>query len=98
LQDFDEDALSFENYISSLVPVSILFSALELCINSCGHVYGAMVLHLLGLYTLIQRLKVDLIKFRVISSIFLPDLQFELSSMMLEIGPLAMTNLTSILS
>ncbi|CAN6205364.1 unnamed protein product [Urochloa humidicola] len=54
---------SFEHRISSISPVAN-FSGLELCINSCGHVYGAMVLHLLEVYTLIERLKVDLRKFR----------------------------------
>ncbi|CAN6211610.1 unnamed protein product [Urochloa humidicola] len=54
---------SFEHCISSISPVAN-FSCLELCINSRGHVYGAMVLHLLEVYTLIERLKVDLRKFK----------------------------------
>ncbi|KAF8759199.1 hypothetical protein HU200_010227 [Digitaria exilis] len=64
-----EGAESFEHYISSLFPVAN-FSVLELCIQSCGHVYGAMVLHLLGVYTLIKRLKVDLRKLEVIGLFF----------------------------
>jgi len=67
---FDQEegaALSFdfEHYISSCCPIANI-SALELCINSSGHVYGALVLHLLEVYTLIKRLKVDLCKFQVI--------------------------------
>ena len=52
-------APSFEHYVSSLFPVANI-SALELCINSCGHVYGAMVLHLLEVYASIKRLKLDI--------------------------------------
>ncbi|KAF8759193.1 hypothetical protein HU200_010221 [Digitaria exilis] len=61
-------APSFQDYISSLFPVANdfhfanKFSVLELCISSWGHVYGAMVLHLLEVYTLIVMLKVDLRK------------------------------------
>ena len=54
-----------EHYISCLCPIANI-SALELCINSRGHVCGALVLHLLEVYTLIKRLKVDLCKFQVI--------------------------------
>ncbi|XP_039825579.1 putative F-box/FBD/LRR-repeat protein At3g49030 isoform X4 [Panicum virgatum] len=66
---FDQEegaALSFdfEHYISSCCPIANI-SALELCINSSGHVYGVLVLHLLEVYTLIKRLKVDLCKFQV---------------------------------
>ena len=66
---FDQEegaALSFdfEHYISSCCPIANI-SALELCINSSGHVYGALVLHLLEVYTLIKRFKVDLWKFQV---------------------------------
>ena len=51
---------SFEHYIASIFPVANI-SALELCINSGGHVYGAMVLHLLEVYgSLIKRLKLDI--------------------------------------
>ena len=62
-------APSFEHYVSSLFPVANI-SALELCINSCGHVYGAMVLHLLEVYASIKRLKLDIPKFHVISPSF----------------------------
>ena len=67
---FDQEegaALSFdfEHYISSRCPIANI-SALELCITSSGHVFGALVLHLLEVYTLIKRLKVDLCKFQVI--------------------------------
>ena len=60
---------SFEHYIASIFPVANI-SALELCINSCGHVYGAMVLHLLEVYASIKRLKLDIHKFHVISPSF----------------------------
>ena len=61
---------SFEHYIASIFPVANI-SALELCINSGGHVYGAMVLHLLEVYgSLIKRLKLDIHKFHVISPSF----------------------------
>ena len=61
---------SFEHYIASIFPVANI-SALELCINSGGHVYGAMVLHLFEVYaSLIKRLKLDIHKFHVISPSF----------------------------
>ncbi|KAG2636916.1 hypothetical protein PVAP13_2NG494100 [Panicum virgatum] len=52
-------SFDFEHYISSVSPIANI-SALELCITSRGHVCGPLVLHLLEVYTLIKRLKVDL--------------------------------------
>ncbi|KAG2645276.1 uncharacterized protein LOC120687580 [Panicum virgatum] len=69
-------APSFEHYVSSLFPVANI-SALELCINSCGHVYGAMVLHLLEVYASIKRLKLDIPKFhgRILCTASCPCIQ-----------------------
>ncbi|KAL6639335.1 hypothetical protein ACP70R_023065 [Stipagrostis hirtigluma subsp. patula] len=54
-----DEAWNFGKEITSRIPVT-KFQGLELEIETEGHVYGAMVLHLLGICNFIQRLRLNL--------------------------------------
>ena len=70
--DLGDVAWTFEKEISR-IPVRNL-SVLELKIATRGHFYGAMVLDLLRLCTSIQKLKVELNRYEVVTRDFFFDI------------------------
>lgn len=68
MQVYSGDATTFEQEVHRFQVTD--FSILELDLKQGGHVYGTIVLHLLGLCTSIQRLKVTLDDYEVIISFF----------------------------